>query len=347
MATKFRILSIDGGGLRGVVPLTILKKVEEKLKIKNGNKDLKIWEYFDFFAGTSTGGLITSAITLKDDNIANQAKYTLDNIMEVYLRRGKEIFPRKNRVQKLLHAVYDIFKPSFSDAGIKKVFSDVLGNATMNDCLKPIMISTYDLTNNIPLFFKSVEAKNDSNLNARLYDICRATSAGPTYLPTYSFHYPKNPDTENPNRNCIDGGVYVNNPSLAALSEILKNKKNYSPDLANLSAENIHILSVGTGSYTEAITSDDSQKKGEIYWATKISDIMMKGVNRVTDYEMKQMMKEGNYLRLNIDIDNLAHSEMTNSTEETTNYLIKSTQTQILNNNDVMSSLDRFIDNSW
>jgi patatin-like phospholipase/acyl hydrolase len=336
---KFRILTIDGGGLKGVVPLTILKKVEQLIAPK------KIWEYFDFVAGTSTGGLITCAITLEDNEKAN-AKYSLDDIMDVYIKRGKEIFPPKNDLQKILHDATDIWSPTFSDSGIAKVFSDVLGQATMNDCLKPIMISTYDLTNNLPLFFKSIESKKDISLNARLYDICRATSAGPTYLPTYCFNYPKNPDTEKPNRNCIDGGVYVNNPGMAALAEFSKNHAAYLPETAedtDIDYEKVFVLSVGTGSYSESILASESQAKGELYWAKTISDIMMRGVNRTTDYEMTEMMETGNYLRLNIDIDTVAHSDMANSTEATTNYLIEATQDQILNNTDKMKALNNWL----
>ena len=340
---KFRILSIDGGGLRGVVPLTILKKVEEKIAPK------KIWEYFDLIAGTSTGGLITCAITLKDFQNPHLAKYSLDDIMEVYLKRGKEIFPQYNFFQRLIHKVSDISNPAFSDKGIAKVFGDVLGEARMNDCLKPIMVSTYDLANNLPLFFKSNESKYDATLNARLYDICRATSAGPTYLPSYEFDYPKNKPIENEKRNCIDGGVYVNNPAMAALSEFSKNHKYYLPSTEaekDIDYRNVFVLSIGTGTYAAPISTKESRNAGLIYWAKAISDIMMRGVNRTTDYEMGEMMIEGNYLRFNIRIDNAEHSNMSNSSEETTQYLIQATQEQIINKPDEMKLLDEFLEKS-
>ena len=345
---KFRILTIDGGGLRGVVPLTILKKVEEKIAEINAQKGLKpqkIWEYFDLIAGTSTGGLITCAITLKDP-LTNSSKYSLNDIMEIYINRGKEIFPQYNGLQKLLHNITDIFSPSFSDKGIKKVFRDVVGNARLKDCLKPIMISTYDLTNNIPLFFKWTEAQADENLNAELYDICRSTSAGPTYLPGYNFFYPKNPDTENPDRNCIDGGVYVNNPALAALAEFSKNHKYYLPSTStdtDIDYRSVFVLSIGTGSHSTPIYSNKSKNKGELFWAKAISDIMMRGVNLTTDYEMNEMMEKNNYLRLTIDIDNDEHAIMTNSSKETMDYLIKATQSQVTTNSKKLNEIEAFL----
>ena len=328
---KYCILSIDGGGLRGVVPLTILKTIEAKT-------GKRIHELFNFMAGTSTGGLITAAISIKNPLHPTTPLYALDDVMDLYVHRGHEIFPERTKVGDLLHGAEDLFKPKFSDAGIKSVFSDVLKNYRMLDCLTDIMICSYDLNNNIPLFFKSRAAKNNAAQNALLYDVCRATSAGPSYLPSYELVYPN--DAENPNRNCIDGGVYVNNPSMATLVEFSKYHHDYLPSVpaeTDIDYDNVFVLSIGTGSYTGKVNDADTLNKGELYWAQQISDIMMRGVNRATDYEMAEMMNKGNYLRLNIAIDTDVHSEMSNSSSETTQYLVGAT-------NDMLAQKDKNID---
>src|ERR1044072_1561700 len=200
----FRILSIDGGGLRGVVPLTILKKVEELT-------GQPIWKSFDLIAGTSTGGLIASALTIPRSPEEKEAKYSLDDILNVYLNRGQEIFPpRKTKIGKLFETADDLVNPKFSDKGIARVFTDVCGNARLNDSLTEIMVCTSDLTNNVPLFFKTRSSRRNPAQNILVYEACRATSAGPTYLPAFELTYPNG--NEKPNRLCIDGGVYVNNP---------------------------------------------------------------------------------------------------------------------------------------
>ncbi|MEP6465241.1 MAG: patatin-like phospholipase family protein [Parafilimonas sp.] len=326
---KYCILSIDGGGLRGVVPLTILKMIETKT-------GKRIHELFNFIAGTSTGGLITAAISIKNPLNATTPLYALDDVINVYVQRGHEIFPERTKIGNILHGGEDLFRPKFSDDGIKAVFTDVLKNYKLLDCLNDVMICSYDLNNNLPLFFKSRAAKNNPAQNALLYDACRATSAGPSYLPSYEFVYPN--DAENPNRNCIDGGVYVNNPSMAALVEFSKYHGDYLPSSAadEIDYNDVFVLSLGTGSYTGKINDSDTLNKGEIYWAQQISEIMMRGVNRATDYEMKEMMNAGNYLRLSIDIDNDTHSEMTNSTSETTQYLVAAT-------NDMLQEQDKVI----
>ena len=321
---KFCILSIDGGGLRGVVPLTILKTIEAKT-------GKRIHELFNFIAGTSTGGLITAAISVKNPIEPTSPLYTLDDIIDVYVHRGHEIFPERNKIGNLLHDAEDLFKPKFNATGIKAVFTDVLKNFRMLDCLNDIMICSYDLNNNVPLFFKSRAAKANAAQNALLYDISRATSAGPSYLPSYEFVYPN--DAENPNRNCIDGGVYVNNPSMAAFVEFSKYHHDYLPSAPadiDIDYKDVFVLSLGTGSYTGKVNDADTLNKGEIYWAQQISDIMMRGVNRATDYEMNEIMEDGNYLRLSIAIDNDEHSEMANSSSETTQYLVGATKDMLI-----------------
>src|SRR6516165_6319653 len=100
---KFCILSIDGGGLRGVVPVTILKTIEAKT-------GKRIHELFNFISGTSTGGLITAAISIKNPIEPTTPLYTLDDVMDVYVHRGHEVFPERTKVGNLLHDAEDLFK---------------------------------------------------------------------------------------------------------------------------------------------------------------------------------------------------------------------------------------------
>jgi len=333
----FRILCIDGGGLRGVVPLTVLKKVEELT-------GKRIHESFDLIAGTSTGGLISCAVSVKNPDKPNQPLYTLNDVMDVYLKRGGEIFPQRNKFQNLIHKGKDLFEPRFKADGLDKVLKDLVKDMRMNDCLTNIMVCAYDLNNNIPLFFKSRDARVNPEQNAKLLDICRATSAGPTYLPSFKMNYPNN--DEDPQRNCIDGGVFVNNPSMASLAEFSKNFKKYLPEAVNenyIDYNKVFVLSIGTGSYTAKVSESDTEHKGALYWATRISDIMMRGVNRTTDYEMIQMMVEGNYLRLSLTIDSYKHAEMSDSSSDTAHYLIDEANKQILNDVSKMNNLKAFL----
>jgi len=313
---KFRILSIDGGGLRGVVPLTILKKIEEL-------SGKRIYELFDFIAGTSTGGLIASAISIKNPDNPEVPLYSLDDVVNVYRERGREIFPPNHN---FFESAISIFKHRFEPTGIDKVLNDITSEYTMNDCLNNIMICAYDLENNMPLFLKSRNAHLYPEKNIRLYHACRATSAGPTYLPSYIFDYP---NKETLTRNCIDGGVFVNNPSFAALTEFSKHLSYYLPGSTDFDLNQTFLLSLGTGSYTGKISDLEAMESGLAFWAQHITEVMMHGVNTSTDYGMRELMVNGNYLRMSIHIDSPEHADMANSSEETFNYLIETTNDMI------------------
>ncbi len=335
--STFKILSTDKGGLRCVVPLTILKKVEELT-------GKPIWQSFDLIAGTSTSGLIAGALTVPATADIKQAKYSLDEILNVYLQKGQIIFPpRKTILGEWLEAVDDTLHPKFKADGIAKVFTEVCGNSRLNDSLTNIMICTYDLTNNLPLFFKTRSSRKNLEQNILLYDAARATSAGPTYLPAYELTYPN--ANENPKRLCIDGGVFVNNPSLAALSEFSKNHFEYvfGKEKEDIDYNDVFVLSIGTGTFAGQITAEQAKNKGEIFWATRISDVMMRGVNRTTDYEMNEMMVPDNYLRLTINIQDEAFAEMSRADKAAADYLINETKKQVLSDNRKMQDLKNLL----
>lgn len=215
----FNIISIDGGGLRGIVPLRILQKVEEILneiqKEKGEGKEIKLLDRFDMISGTSTGGLLACCLTIKDDKDPTNPKYTLRDIVDLYLKRGNEIFPIRTGLVKWFYGLKSLIAPPYSPQGLNDVLKQYAGEQrTIKEALRPILVSTYDLKGNQSVFFKTSEANENPQANARIFDVCRATSAAPTYLPAYHFDYKGKPLLG------IDGGVYVNNPTMAALAEI-------------------------------------------------------------------------------------------------------------------------------
>ena len=204
---KYRILSIDGGGLRGIVPLLILSEIEKRT-------GKKIHELFDMLIGTSTGGLIVSCLTLRKENSLNEPLYSVEDLFKMYTDYAASIFPVKSKVSKILNKITNLWDPAYSDKGIAEVLSKFVTNQKITGSLLPIIVPTYDLSSNKPIFFKTSEAAGDPNADAKIYDICRATSAAPTYLPAYSFIY------KGEKIIAIDGGVYINNPTMAAIAEI-------------------------------------------------------------------------------------------------------------------------------
>jgi patatin-like phospholipase/acyl hydrolase len=329
----FNILSIDGGGLRGLIPLRILQKAEEIT-------GKKIQDSFDMFAGTSTGGLIACCLAMRDEQHPEQPKYNLEQIADIYSKKGKLIFPIKTGIGKIILKATNLFAPAYSPAGLDKVLQEYIGSQKIKDALRPVLISTYDLNSNMPVFFKSSEANGDESANAKMYDVCRATSAAPTFLPAYSFTYKNKPLTG------IDGGVYVNNPTMAVIAEVSKygfhgfyKKKDGTP----VKFEDIRILSLGTGMFTGTITETEAVSWGQLQWITRITDIMMRGVNKTTHYEAMEMLDDGKYLRLSIDITEEKYSDMADASESTRQYLENEVARQVTANPNMLDQLTQFL----
>ncbi len=331
MANKFRILSLDGGGLRGIIPVLVLKEIERRT-------GKRITDLFDMVAGTSTGGLIACGITVSDNGTT--PKYTLSDIEKIYTENGKDIFPEKNFLKKIISSISSLKNPKFSANGLEKVLQNLLEQKRISDCAKPIFVTSYDLFNNEALLFKYRHAIKHPENNALLVDVCRATSAAPTYLPAYDFIY------QNKKRVCIDGGLYMNNPAMGALIEVIKYHKEPPYNLPELKLNDISILSLGTGHYSSEIARKKVEGWGLLDWATSITDVMMQAINQTTTYEAEELTSNENFLRINPDIANSKYSDMADSSEEARAYFIDVVTTDILGNKVLMSQLDTFLNNN-
>jgi len=319
MSKKFRILSLDGGGLRGIVPLLILKKIEEMT-------GKKIHELFDLIIGTSTGGIIACGLSATRDG--KSPALSIDQLIDLYTSKGDIIFPRsKNIFTKTWSNVKSAFGPKFSPDGLDRLLKEYFGNLTLEDTLVPIIVTSYDVKNNDVVMFKTRTAKWDrEKYGARLAEACRATSAAPTYLPPYPIKF------DGKNRICVDGGVYINNPVMAAVSDALKS----NPDL---SIKDIECLSLGTGVFAEKLTSK-SESWGLVGWALPITSIMMQANSKSAAYEASELLS--NHVRLQVNIYEEDKSDMADSNPKTTDYIIGLVYDQILGDDIKMEALGKF-----
>lgn len=338
---KFRILSIDGGGLRGIVPLQVIKYIESVT-----NKE--IHKTFDLIAGTSTGGILTGALTLQDstDIEGNKRKFSLDDLEKIYTERGKEIFPvPSNMFSKCLKGIMKWFSPHYDPNNLEDILVEHFGDSRITSCLKPIYITSYDIHRNRPLSFTFREATFSPDKNSKLTEICRATSAAPTYFPTYSFNY------ESEWLTCVDGGVCMNNPSLGALVEVLGNSdyKFYRLENEPIQLQDIYLLSLGTGSSNYLLDSKKSKNWGRIKWIKPVINLTMNGPSKIIHRQIETIFRsfglENNYLRVDINIDG-KYSEMADSSDMTIDYLVKQTNSQVLDNPTLRQKLDSMLRDS-
>jgi len=320
---KIKILSIDGGGLRGIIPLIILDKIE-KMTGK------KIHELFDVIIGTSTGGIIATGLTATKDGI--NPCLSINDMINLYTTNGEKIFPSSNNIfTKSYRSVKTLFRPIFSNKELYNHLDKYFGDLTLKDTLKPIILTSYDIKHNEVLMFKSRKA-NLPTYNAKLKDICMATSASPKYLPSYKINFGGS------DRVCIDGGTYINNPSMAGIVDVLNNK--YSFDVK---VEDIELLSLGTGLFSEFLGYENTEKWGIIKWASNIATLMLQATSKSVDYECKQLPLH-KYLRLQVIIHDKDKSDMSDSRKSTYKYMIENARKQILNIPDRIRDIKGFFE---
>jgi hypothetical protein len=213
---RCRILTIDGGGLRGIIPAMILAEIEDR----TGKPASAL---FDLIAGTSTGGLIALAL-------AKPAPMTATEIVQFYQRDGPSIFrPR------LLKSVQRLFRSAYSPRGLEAALLSTFDDDRLSETKPPVVVTSYELQNRIPWFFKTIWSHR-LGYDFLLRDIARATSAAPTYFPPARIAI-QGSDLPSPGL-FIDGGVYANNPGVCGFVE--------ASDLKGLGGLPRTVVSLGT-----------------------------------------------------------------------------------------------------
>ncbi len=289
-----RILSIDGGGIRGIIPGQVLVSLEETLKEKSGNPEARIVDYFDLIAGTSTGGILTCIYLCPSEDDSTKAKFSAEDAVNLYLENGDEIFDVS--LWQKIRSGAGVLDEKYSADELEESLNDYLGNLKLNELMKPCLITAYDIRRRKSHFFCQHEAQESDAENFYVKDVARATSAAPTYFQTSrvksmtSVVYP-----------LIDGGVFANNPTLCAYAEArnLPSKPK---------AKDMFILSLGTGKVEKPFYYKEAKDWGQVQWVKPIIDIMMSGVSETVDYQLKQIFdavdKPKQYVRIEPDLNN-------------------------------------------
>jgi len=258
-----KILSLDGGGCRGVLPATILSRIE----CKTGKKSAQL---FDMIAGTSTGALI--ACCLKKGMAAS-------DVIEIYRSESKTIFDKS--FWSSLKAGFGLIGSRYPADGIESVLEKHLEGVLIGTDLPFLLVASLDFQSGVPRFFKTNDDKN-----VKLSYAARASSAAPTYFP--------------PKDGLVDGGVYINDPSMAALAEGYK--------LWN--EEPMKMLSLGTGF---SLVKETIKGGGLWDWATKILDVVMNGQMGFAAYQTGFTMGHENFLRIQAPLPDDINSSLDNT----------------------------------
>lgn len=282
---KVRILSLDGGGIRGILLGTILTYLEEQIKRKTGNKEASIGEYFDLVAGTSTGGILCLVYICPDDN--GKYMFSAKQALDIYLDRGDDIFDVSLR--KKIESLGGIRDEKYSARALERALLAYFGEKRLRDVLKPCLITSYDIRNRKAHFFTSLNAGSEI-YDYYLRDVAQATSSAPTYFEPVRIKF-----IYGTPKSLVDGGVFANNPALCAYAEArniefsnaLQNPE--KPDKPG--AKDMLLISVGTGEVKEPYTYEEFRDAGVVKWIKPLIDIMMSGNSETVDYQLKQIYK--------------------------------------------------------
>ncbi|GJN04890.1 hypothetical protein PR202_ga22470 [Eleusine coracana subsp. coracana] len=275
------ILSIDGGGIRGLIPATIIACLESKLQELDG-PDARIADYFDVIAGTSTGALLTAMLSAPDENTGRSSPARTSPLHEAPLPHAHVAFfrllflnsdgtcrigfltPMANILGRMRGPKYD---GVFLHDKIKSLTRDV----TISNTVTNVIVPAFDVKTLQPVIFSTYEAKADPLKDAHLSDICISTSAAPTYFPAH-FFTTQSPKGQTREYHLVDGGVAANNPTMAAMSMLTKEVLRKNPDFRHGSRpteySNYLIISIGTGQPKQAqqYTAPECAKWGMLQW---------------------------------------------------------------------------------
>jgi len=259
----YRILALDGGGIRGIVTTEILRR----LKAEDGMRDFL--ESADLIAGTSTGGLLALALAKGE---------SLESIRDFYVEDGPKIFD-----DSWLDDLLDLGKLRGADykiAPLRRVLKRILGRETrLGDLHKHVLITSFDLDNQDPdpekrhwkpKIFHNMEGEGDDR-DAPAYKVGLYTAAAPTYFPSVDGY--------------IDGGVYAANPAMCALAQA-QDRRYLDPPPA---LDDIVLLSLGTGHSLHHVRGA-THNWGYVQWLKPLISLMMDGVSGIADYQCRQIL---------------------------------------------------------
>jgi hypothetical protein len=279
VSERSRILSIDGGGIRGIIPALVLAEVERRA-------DKPVAELFDLVAGTSTGGILACGLTVPGDD--GRPRYSAQELIALYEEQGAHIFSRS--LLKRVSSLEGIIDERYPHKPLDEILERYFGETRLRDALTRVLVTAYEIERRTPWFFRSERAKADAAYDFPMTEVARATSAAPTYFEPERIAVP---GSTTDYFALVDGGVFAVNPGMCAWAEARA---------LQLPADAV-VLSLGTGSLTRRIPYQEAKDWGLIEWARPVLDIVFDGSSDVVDYELGQVLGPGRRFRLQTTLE--------------------------------------------
>ncbi|UJR12816.1 hypothetical protein I4U23_016989 [Adineta vaga] len=272
---QYNILSIDGGGIRGLIPAVWMSELERRTGLSSSSM-------FHMMAGTSTGAIVTACLSLPDLSSIRRPRYRAADIVELYTLHSDKVFARTSRWENLfgLKAIYE-------EKGKKDLFEEYFKGIRLSQAITELIITTVNSGSSATELFRQSDGLKDPSRNHKLSDILMCTTAAPTYFPPYKLS----------NSVFVDGGVQANNPTMIAYAEACAK---------NINRDNIFILSLGTGDYVPDPLNPNAQRS-LLFWgsnSTSVLKVIFDGPQNNIDYQLSSILNTDKYHRWQIWLEN-------------------------------------------
>lgn len=285
-----RVLSIDGGGVRGIIPAIVLAEFERRTSRPAA-------QLFDLIAGTSTGGIL--ALGLVSPGPDGSPRWTAEELVDFYDSHCPSVFAHDRR--QSLHSLGGYVHERYEIAPLERVLGRYFGDTRISESLTDVVVPAYDVTSHTPHFFRSVDAKADPSQDCLIRDVARATSAAPTYFA---------PDELGMSSGAmeavmLDGGLFANNPAMCAFIEAQRGHEGHG----------VRLLSLGTGEMTREYPADQIRHWGMAQWARPIIHVVLEGASHTVDAQLSELLDGEHYLRLQVSLTK-ARDELDDASRE-------------------------------
>ncbi len=304
MTAAFKVLAVDGGGIRGIIPALVLAEIEARTK-------RPISDLFDLVAGTSTGGII--ALGLVKPGADGKVEKSATDIVNIYRRTGTKIFP-----QTFLQGLHVglVRGAKYDAAGLESVVKDQFGDIRLKDALKPAIIPAHDIGQQKPKFFKSEKAKLSPADDFAMRDVVRATTAAPTFFQPTKIQ----PADASSSYALVDGGIDAGNPAMCAYAEAIKMGR---------AGGGVLMVSLGTGQQGWSLDYEEAREWGSVEWASPLIGMVLDGSNFTVDYQLRQILQTDAppqmYYRFQVTLDG-ATGGIDDASDANLNHLTDQTQ---------------------
>jgi hypothetical protein len=301
----YRILSLDGGGIRGLMTAIWLERLEAELP-------RPLWKHFDLVAGTSTGAILACAVS---KGVRTQ------KIIDLYTERGHEVFPPT--LKRLWSRVGRVFSdglsaPKYDGQGLEAELRRVFRTTQFGSLkIKPTLVTAYDTFSRKPVVFKNDRAQY---AKIKVWEICRSSAAAPAYFPAHVL------DIAGAQVPMIDGGVVANNPTACAIAEAFRindgRRQSGGGSGRAYHREEFLVASFGTGETIRRIDEHEAREWGALQWAVPIVDVLFDGSADSVNYIASQVIRPDNYFRFQVRLED-AYDDMDDASPDNLNALTR------------------------